>query len=283
MRFLGGILAFLAHSQLVMAISAVCFVQSVVILLTGHGATAPWLVAAGLSTLGLYLLDSIRSAEREDGLSQPMRSLFFFRHRGWTLVIATSCLGVGALSVFVAKPSSIGWGVLILLGLLSTAYLVPLLPSSKRMVTLKDFGLFKPFVISGAWLVGGLLVAFESAVSQSDLSVVALFGIVVVAGALLLLDSVWLDRRDMAADATFHRPTIAGQLSERQFLVMRIVLFAVAVLGTPWVGVAVGGTFIIGAVGLVLIVPDRLAYESSRVWLAALWRFTGFLGVLLLC
>ncbi len=68
------------HGQLLMAASALCYVQLAALLLFDAWIPPSWGVAAFLGTLGIYLLDSVRSAEREDAISQPVRAALFRRH-----------------------------------------------------------------------------------------------------------------------------------------------------------------------------------------------------------
>ena len=56
MRSIGGVLSALTHLQVLMACSAVAFVDSATLLVSGRHAGTAWLLASGLGTLGLYLL-----------------------------------------------------------------------------------------------------------------------------------------------------------------------------------------------------------------------------------
>ena len=99
---------------------------------------------------------------------------------------------------------------------------------------------------------------------------------------MLLLDSLWLDRRDRVADTVFGHPTIASILSVRGFLLSRIALWvlpcAVLVLDSGFLIPVLG--LLSGSLILVLLEPDRLGFESTRVVAASLWRFTLLLVVL---
>jgi hypothetical protein len=282
MRMLLQGLALLAHSQLVMALSAVCYVETAALVLTGRSASLPWLVAAGLGTLGIYLLDSVRSADREDGISQPVRAMIFHRVRGPAVLAGLLSLLIAGCCALIARPSFGAMVVLAILGLLGAAYLLPIVPSQQGLVTLKKYSRSKPFAISIAWLVGANVIGIESHAPGEALQWNMLVGFGLTTFPLLLLDSLWLDRRDMAADRAFRHPTLAAVLSSNWFFILRVVLFLLAFLGAPFTGLLLVCGFQIGAVLLLMVEPARLGLEASRVWLASLWRLTGLVGALIL-
>ncbi|MAJ48036.1 MAG: hypothetical protein CBC35_12340 [Planctomycetes bacterium TMED75] len=283
MSTLHCIFRLLIHGQLLMAASAASYVAVAGILVNEVPVPLVWLVAAFFGTLGIYLLDSVRSADREDAISQSVRAGLFRANRGWAILSGLLSLGVGGLAVVWAQVSFEAWVVLILLGVLGLAYLLPVLPVSGRRLTLKDLSLVKPLLISLAWLVGALLVARESMPASPPTSALLdsmLFGL--ATGPTLLLDSLWLDRRDRAADVAFGHPTIASILSVRGFLLIRIVLW-----GLPCLVLVLDSGFLIPVLGLlggslvlVCLEPDRMGFESTRVVAASLWRFTLLLVVL---
>ena len=277
------ILRLVIHGQLLMAASAASYVAVAGILISGVPVPVAWLLAAFFCTLGIYLLDSVRSADREDAISQSDRAGLFRTHRGWATCGGLASLGVGGLAVLWARASPETWIVLVLLGLLGLAYLMPMLPVPGRRLTLKDLSLVKPLFISFAWLTGALLVAWESLPSPAPTSApmsAFLFGL--ATAPMLLLDSLWLDRRDRVADTVFGHPTIASILSVRGFLLSRIALWvlpcAVLVLDSGFLIPVLG--LLSGSLILVLLEPDRLGFESTRVVAASLWRFTLLLVVL---
>jgi hypothetical protein len=279
-----GILSALAHLQIVMALSAVAYVQTAALLLTGRGAPSSWLLAALFGTLGIYLLDGVRSADREDSISQANRARLSRRFRGWLSALGLLSLLAAGVFVLRSEPSV---RVLILLGLLgfvSLAHVLPLIPGRSGLVTTKDLGLVKPLVISLAWLIGGLLVSFESDPEEPLAASAGLAGFALMTFPLLVLDSFWLDRRDMQADARFDRGTFAGGLESDRFRSLCGVFFLLPLLGAPWLpgGWVMIGWYWLGAVWLVLLPPRRLHAEAVQVCLAALWRFTGLIGALVL-
>ena len=282
MRSLLKGIGLLTHAQLVMAFSAVCYVETAALVIAGRGASSAWLAAAGFGTLGIYLLDSVRSADREDGMSQPVRAAIFRRMRGVAMLWALLSLVLAVFFSLAAGPSAFALLVLVILGVLGAAYLLPVLPSRSGLVTLKSHAWAKPFAISIAWLVGALLIAIETVPSNQDIAWSAVLSFSLLSFPLLLLDSLWLDRRDRVADAAFDHPTLAGELSARLFLFARVGLFLLPLIAIPFTGFFLVFSFWIGAVWLLLIEPGRLAYEASRVWLAAFWRMTALIGALTL-
>ena len=279
-----GILSALAHLQIVMALSAVAYVQTATLLLTGRGASPSWLLAALLGTLGIYLLDGVRSADREDSISQTGRARLSRRFRGWLTSLGLLSLVAAGICVLSSQPSVRVLVLLGLLGLVGLAHVLPLIPGRSGLVTTKDLGLVKPLVISLAWLIGGLLVSFESAPDVPLAASAGLAGFSLITFPLLVLDSFWLDRRDMLADARFGRGTFAGRLESGRFRSLSGLLFLLPLLGAPWLsgGWVMIGWYWLGAVWLVLLPPRRLDGESIQVCLAALWRFTGLIGALIL-
>lgn len=284
MRMLLSAFALVAHLQLVMALSAVAYVQAAAILIAGEGASALWLAAAGVGTLGIYLLDGARSADREDSISQPARSALSRRFRASATILGSCFILLAGVCALLSGPSLLAIGLLVLLGVVGLAYLVPVVPQQQGAVTFKDQVLLKPIAISVAWLLGASLVGLEALPPRVVVEPAALLGFGLSTLPLLLLDSIWLDRRDMSADAAFERETIAGRLAPGAFQRTRIVLFLLALLGAPLIsgGLLVVAWFLLGAIWLVLLEPGRLHSEAARVWLAALWRFTGLAGALVM-
>ena len=276
-------LALLAHGQLVMAASAACYVESAALLVTGRGASPAWLVAAFLGTLGLYLLDSVRSSEREDAISQPNRASLFQGNRGIANLIAIGSLIGAFIATCIARPGFETWVLLLLLGGLAITCLIPVIPTRRGLVTLKHVGFFKPLVISVAWLLGAILIAMQQEIDDTDWSQwTRVVGFSLATLPLLLLDSIWLDRRDMHADNAYKHPTLAGSLSPGGFRFLCVVFLLVSLIGIPFIGAVMLAPFLVGAFLLVVIEPSRLASEPARVWLAACWRFTGLLGLVIL-
>jgi len=272
-----------AHLQLVMAASAVAYVESACRIVLGRGAGVGWLCAAGFGTLGLYLLDGVRSADHEDAVSQPGRADICRRHRGVMSLSAIAALLVAGLGVWTSRPSVSGWLMLAGLAFLGLSHLLPILRRGGVWCTIKSLPLLKPLVISLAWLLGAFLVCHESVATGEAWSATRWSGFTVATLPLLLLDSIWLDHRDRLADVRFGRPSLFGSLAPGAFLRLRLLLFGLPVLSllSPSVSFTWLSLFLLGAMGLVWWRPDRLRSEAARVWVAAGWRFTGLAGACL--
>ena len=272
-----------AHLQLVMAASAVAYVQTACRLVLGENAGISWSIAAGAGTLGLYLLDGVRSADHEDAISQPGRAAVARGHRATVAVVAICALVLAGLCVLRLGPSAIAIILLVGLALLGSSHLLPILRRDGRWSTIKAFPLLKPTVISLAWLLGGFLVCFESASAGGGWSGARFTGFALATLPLLLLDSIWLDRRDMRADMRFTRASVSGALSRRAFMFLRVTLFCLPATALFLLPDALGFLLMLwlGAVGMVLLEPSRLRSEAAQVWLAAGWRFMGLAGVCL--
>ena len=271
------------HGQLIMAASALCYVQLAGLLLFDAWIPPAWSLVAFLGTLGIYLLDSVRSADREDAISQPVRAALFRKHRGLAVCAGLLSLLIGGGALLAVRPAPGSWCLVVLMGVLGMAYLLPVLPASDRWHTLKDLSLVKPVMISLAWLLGAFVVAWDAAPPTSTAPWGCSLVFATSTGSILLLDSLWLDRRDRIADLEFDHPTISSGLGDRGFLIIRLVLWILPC----WILLLDSGFLIplaglmAGSLVLVLIEPDRLASEAAQVVAASLWRFTALLTVVL--
>jgi hypothetical protein len=199
-----------------------------------------------------------------------------------TLFGLAAIVSAGVSTIF-ARPSIPALIILFLTGLLGLAHVLPLLPWRGGWRTTKESRGVKPLAISAGWLIGALVIAAESCPVDQAASWWPMIGFAMITGPLLLLDSIWLDRRDMRADLAFSRSTLPALMGSDAFLVVRCVLFVLALTGVQLL--AHGLWFLawswLGAACLLFVSPDRIRSEAARVWMAALWRFTGFVGVLL--
>jgi hypothetical protein len=282
MRSIGGLLSALTHLQVLMACSAVAFVDAAALMVSGRHAGTAWLLASGLGTLGLYLLDGVRSADHEDAISQPLRAGCSRRHRGWITLFGLAVIMSAVVSTLFARPSITALAILCLMGFLGLAHVLPLVPWRGGWRTTKESRGVKPLSISAGWLIGALVIAAESCTADQATPWRSMIGFAMITGPLLLLDSIWLDRRDMRADLAFSRSSLSALMGSETFLVLRCILFLLALAGAPLL--ANGLPFLawswLGAACLLFVSPDRIRSEAARVWMAALWRFTGFVGVL---
>ena len=199
------------------------------------------------------------------------------------MLAGLSSLLIGGVALLAARPAPGSWCLVILMGALGLAYLLPVLPAPNRRRTLKDFSVVKPLMISVAWLLGAFVVAWDAAPPGTAAPWGCSLMFATSTGPILLLDSLWLDRRDRIADLAFDHPTISSGLGDRGFLFVRLVLWILPcwiLLLDPGLLVPVVG-LLVGSVALVLIEPDRLASEALRVVAASLWRFTALLAVVL--
>ena len=277
--------ASITHLQLPMALSAVAMVESMTILIAGRSAGMVWLAASGLGTLGLYLVDGVSSSRHEDAVNQPLRAELCRRHRWWVLLVGMLSLLGASLLVALSSPSILTASLLGLVGLMGLTHVLPLIPRRGSWCTVKRLPFLKPFAISVAWLLGGLAVALHDLSPDAGVPWCRILGVTLVVAPLLLLDSIWLDRRDAPGDRMFSCSTIFARMSRRSFTVTRVVLFVCPAVGA-WL---MPGALIFtaascaGASGLLLLTPDRVRSESMQVLMAAAWRFTGLVGLLFLC
>ena len=279
----------LVHSQLFMAFSGVCFVYVISRLLVGVAPDFIWLWASATGILGLHLIDSVRSADHEDMISQPRRALLYREWRGPALIMSAFLLGLTGVLLLVAGARL--WILICFcaLGILAASYVFPLftLFQSRRgqLASLKDLARLKPISISFAWLSGAFLVALAQPLdSGRPFPLVALLFLIVAAAPFLLLDSIWLDRRDRLADESYDRRTFAVRMSGASFRVVCMLLYLIPFMGlfgpvTGLQGFILGG--MAGAALMVIFDPDQIGSEALRVVFAGLWRITSLLGFLL--
>ena len=277
-------IALLVHLQVVMALSAAAYVETAGRLLVGHGTAWDRLLAAALGTLGIYLLDGLRSAELEDSVSQCERASLGRRHRGLLGGLAITALLAGGFLLLSGAPSPLMLGLLGIIGSLGLAHALPLPRLGSTGHASGARLLLKPLVVSLAWLGGAVVLAFASMTVRPTEVGADLLGFTLATLPLLLLDTLWLDRRDMRADARFGVRTLAAALPPRGFLLLRGGLLLSTLASLPWLpgGMPMLAGFWAGALWLVVLTPDRLRHEGAQVVLASLWRFSGLAAVLLL-
>lgn len=221
----------------------------------------PLVVAAFLGTAAVYGLDRAAGGV-EDALNRPVRAAWW-RRRQW---LATA-FGLGAAGC-VPLLEWTTWAGGLLLGSLSLAYIMPLLPGGRR---LKDVGTVKPFAIGVGWGLGAVGLPLLEAGAAPTAAAALLFGIrtlAVVANALL---TDWPDR---VGDARAGMATFALRWPWR-----RLRAVALAHVGAALVGEAVLVRYAApplvvvdaAAVGLLFVLAAALPPEGRgySLWLDA--------------
>jgi hypothetical protein len=279
----------LVHSQLFMAFSGACFVCAISLIFVGGFPAPTLLLASATGILAIHLIDSVHSASREDMISQPRRAKLYRAWRVPALVLSGLLLILTGMFLIVAGTQL--WVLLCfgMLGLLAASYVFPLFSlfqrEAGRLGSLKDLARLKPLSISFAWLVGAFLVALSQPHSEGQApGAGVILSLILTAFPLLLLDSIWLDRRDRLADESYDRRTFAVRMSKGSFRVVCLSLYLVPIFGvlcsvTGLHGFIIGG--MAGAFLMIVLEPDQIRSESLRVVLAGLWRVTSLLGLLL--
>lgn len=271
-----------------MAFSGACFVMAVSVFLVGAVPSPIMLLASACGILSIHLFDSVRSANREDLISQPRRARLFSGRPLPVLVLSAALLILTGVTLLCAETRLWVLACFSLLGLLAASYVFPVLSlflaGRKTPDSLKDLARLKPVLISFAWLAGACLVVLGRPLPGDVVpGPVVFLGLLVIAFPWLLLDSIWLDRRDRFADESYHRMTFAVRLSAGSFRVVCVALYLFPLLGLFWPGAERHGFMIggfIGALPMILLTPDQIRTEAMRVLVAGLWRVTSLLGVL---
>ena len=277
----------LVHSQLFMAFSGACFVTAVSLLLVGAVPSPVMLLASTCGILSIHLFDSVRSANLEDLISQPCRAKLFRDRPLPVLVLSIALLILTGIALLYAGTRLWVLACFSLLGLLAACYVFPVLslfPADKKTPdSLKDLARLKPVLISFAWFSGACLVVLGRPLTEEVTPGLSFLGLLICAFPWLLLDSIWLDRRDRIADESYHRMTFAVRLSAGSFRTVCVVLYLFPLLGAFFPGDGFHGFMIggfIGALPMILLTPDQIRSEAMRVVVAGLWRVTSLLGIL---
>lgn len=180
-------------------------------------AFSPEGLALSLLIFAGYLWESTGFLSPEDRVNQPAR-FFYFQGKG-KIAIGVSCL-FALMGLFVLGTSLFEWKILGAL-MISSGLLF-----GYSVLRWKEYGIFKPLIVSLAWLVA--LVGF----SNSDFlpSSAVLCGLFL----LLLLDSLWLDVRDRVGDRLYG--IRIRLINKRPYLVLLMlhVLFSVWLLWTSF-------------------------------------------------
>ena len=219
-----------------------------------------WYLVAGLGAWMVYLLDSARSRDAEDRQSQPERAERFRRHRLLRSVLPWLAGGFGLLSAILARPDWKMTSLLVALGLVGLAYVIPALPPERRQITgggrrtLKQFAALKPLTICVAWTAGATLVPLFAAASAPHEGAWTACWLGALFFPLLLADSLLLDLRDRDGDRAEGLRTVAVRL------------------GPGRTHQAVGGCLAIAAVVVIL--------GGSREYLDEAWLRVGLAGLL---
>ena len=278
----------LVHSQVFMAFSGACFVTSVSVFLVGAVPSPIMLLASASGILSIHLFDSVRSANREDLISQPRRAKLFRDRPLPVLLLSVALLILTGVALLYAGTRLWVLACFSLLGLLAACYVFPVLSlflaDKKTPDSLKDLARLKPVLISFAWFSGACLVVLGRPLAEEVTpGLISFLGLLICAFPWLLLDSIWLDRRDRLADESYHRMTFAVRLSAGSFRAVCAVLYLFPLLGAFLAGAGPHGFIIggfIGALPMILLTPDQIRSEATCVVVAGLWRVTSLLGIL---
>ena len=271
-----------------MAFSGACFVAAVSVFLVGAVPSPIMLLASACGILSIHLFDSVRSANREDLISQPRRAKLFRDRPLPVLVLGVVLLVLTGVALLSAGTRLWVLACFSLLGLLAACYVFPVLSlflaDKKTLDSLQDLARLKPVLISFAWFSGACLVVLGRPLTgEVTPGLVAFSSLLISAFPWLLLDSIWLDRRDRLADESYHRLTFAVRLSAGSFRTVCVVLYLIPLLAAFFSGAESHGFMIggfIGALPMILLTPDQIRSEATRVVVAGLWRVTSLLGIL---
>ncbi|MBI5154372.1 hypothetical protein HZA57_03960 [Candidatus Poribacteria bacterium] len=279
-------LALLVHSQLMVAGSAAAFVYTGTCL---GGGDPPFdlLFAAFAGAWVIYLTERGLYAFSGDLISAPERHRFLQRNGFGFLILAIICclVAVVRLPTWLTTAKGLYW--MMGLGVAGVGYALPVIPAPGGFVALRDLGGLKGFLISAAWVAGGLYLPI-AAFGYKPHPDVERIGAVL--GLLLLADCLELDWRDAGGDARTGRKTVPAVLGKgsTRWLFLLSWLGAAALGGALILGgdldapsaVALGTMIALAAIPALLHarhVGDEPMFEAA----VALWRFGGAVVLLL--
>jgi 4-hydroxybenzoate polyprenyltransferase len=147
----GTVKTAVVYSNLHIGFIAVCFLLGTYAFL-GVTFSAPLIVLAFCGAFGVYQLERGLHFAPEDAFNHPVRLAWIDTHRRYFRVSTIIAVGIGICVLPLLRPATLA--VCSVLGLFSMAYMLPVL-YNRRM---KAIWFLKPLLISGGWVVGGVLL-----------------------------------------------------------------------------------------------------------------------------
>ena len=217
--------------------------------------TPTWdlLLMAYLFSFGGYSINRI-SDFGQDAVSHPDRTAYLKNRMGWLKAVVISCFGVGYFLAFLRNL--VFFSALLIPLFLAFAYSV----GSERMKSkigasrLKEVTLVKNVTVSFGWS----LVPFLVGLYYLQLSV-AVFALAPFIFLRLMVNTIFFDQRDMAADASFGVRTLPVKMGiPGSSRVMDALDLA---SGVYLAAVVLSGLLPVFAAGLLAFVPYSFAYR----------------------
>ena len=219
------------------------------------GSTPTWelLFMAYLFSFGGYSINRI-SDFGQDAVSHPERTAYLKNRMGWLKAVVISCFGVGYFLAFLRNL--VFFSALLIPLLLAFAYSV----GSERMKArigasrLKEVTLVKNATVSFGWSLVPFLVGLYYMQLPAVILVLAPFIFL-----RLMVNTIFFDQRDMAADASFGVRTLPVRMGiAGSSRVMDVLDLA---SGVYLVTVVASGLLPVFSAGLLVFVPYSFAYR----------------------
>ena len=252
-----------------------------------------------MGTWTIYLLDSTRSRDAEDQLSQPQRADLFKRSKLLRNILPWLTGSAGVIAVILASPNPDSIWVLLVLGILGIAYAVPVLPEFRKSQsdspnthfhTLKKFALLKPVTICLAWILGAILIPLCANDSDGDTHrCMNAVWLALLIGPLLLGDTLLLDLRDREGDRAAGISTFAVRVQPATVhasvglclgISALVFIFGAHSASNPEIWRKVGLAGIIGVSTAWFGWPVLQRSESGTAFGLMAWRFLAALAAL---
>ena len=219
------------------------------------GSTTTWelLLMAYLFSFGGYSINRISDFE-QDAVSHPERTAYLKNRMGWLKAGVIFCFGVGYFLAFLRNI--VFFSALLIPLLLAFAYSVGSEKMKPRIGAsrLKEVTLVKNVTVSFGWSLVPFLVGLYYL--QLPLAVFALSPFIFLR---LMVNTIFFDQRDMAADASFGVRTLPVKMGMAGSSRVMDVLDLAS--GVYIATVVVSGLLPVFAAGLIVFVPYSFVYR----------------------
>lgn len=245
----------------------VCFFSGLFVSLCATVCLFPAFSLAGLSidywllgfvfsgSLGLYALDRSAVFSPEDRQYDTPRARWTRRYGRWLLLVPCLCFGYCIVQLRTLQASGIGF--IIVLGLFSSLYVLPLIPWRKRWVRIKELVPNKAAYIAMNWALLTAYLPAVNAIGPREILNPKLGILCALQMWLVYLCALIFDCRDVDGDAARKIPTlpvrlgVSGALQRVRVGAVSLAIVALAAAFFLEIGVALGfavaGLWLVGA------------------------------------
>ncbi len=254
---------------------------------TGRSLSGWWYVASFLGTWAVYLWDAGNGITREDQINQPERAKFYRTYPLFRHTIPIMLTIPTALAIWLAQPS---WETdLLLLAMITigAAYVLRIIPTKYTRKRLKEIGSIKTYLITIAWLLGGVFLPLSAGVRTDAGPAAPLWVILSFLCLLLFFDTLALDYRDRRGDKSSGLVTIAVTIGKETRLFIAGGVFFCGIYWLSGIHKFEDPRWIFGAGAMwfasltaSLAIPFLIGRDATYGFAIMFWRFAGALGII---